>query len=332
MTAWDELLDEFRALGGTADNIRLGQGEYGRGLFPIDPTKPIAIHIPDNLLVAVDDMVMENGAPCVGPAAKANAREKAWLDRYQREFAWGGGGADEIRKIFEMAGQFPDELRHKLLTQYRCGQWFKEPSDDLIANRFFNARKIDYGGRATVMPIVEMANHGSGGHYNLTGGVGLKGSFSGEIVAEYCQYDSFDYFLGWGFATQRPPAFSVALTGKIDSTPLQIDQMFEGVEAPPEVWIPKIEKTPDKVKLPFLLIGHRGFPRIPKGIFYKSMRAAGFQGVEEAFDLVHHANRLHFVNLLIALDGIDLPMARTLRAMAHYQLSAMSFCFGVREI
>ena len=332
MTAWDELLDEFRALGGTADNIRLGQGEYGRGLFPIDPAKPVAIHIPESLLVAVDDMVMKNGAPGVGPNAKVSERAKAWLDRYQREFAWGGGGADEIRKIFEMAGQLPEEMRNKLLTQFRCGLWFKEPSDELIANRFFNARTIDYGGRATVMPIVEMANHGSGGGYNLTAGVGLKGMFSGEIVAEYAQYDSYDYFLGWGFTTQRPLAFSVSLTGKIDSTLMEIDQMFDGTEAPPKVWIPKVDRTADKVKLPFLLIGHRNFPRVPKGIFYKTMRGAGFKGVEEAFDLIHHVNRLHFINLLIELDGIDLPMARTLRAMAHYQLRAMSFCYGVRAV
>lgn len=332
MTAWDELLDEFRALGGTADNIRLGQGEYGRGLFPIDPAVPIAIHIPDTLLVAMDDMVMENGAPCVGPNARVSERAKVWLDRYQREFAWGGGGADEIRKIFEMAGQFPKDFRNKLLTQYRCGSWFKEPSDELIATQFFNARTIDYGGRAVVMPIVEMANHGSAGTYDLTSGIGLKGSFSGEIVVEYGRYDSYDYFLGWGFATQRPLAFSTALIGKIDLTSLEINRMFEGTGAPPQVWIPRIEKTAAAAKLPFLLIGHRGSPRIPKGIFYKSMRAAGFKGFEEAFDHVHHLNRLHFVNLLIDLDGIDLPMARTIRAMAHYQLRAMSFCFGVREV
>ena len=332
MTAWDDLLDEFRALGGTADNVRLGQGEFGRGLFPIDPTRPVAINVPDNLLVAIDDMVLENGVPCVGPNAKVNEREKAWLDRYQKEFAWGAGGADEIRKIFEMAGQLPEELRNKLLTQYRCGLWFKTPTDELIKERYFNARKIDYRGRAVVMPLVEMANHGSGGAYDLSSGVGLKGSFSGEIVAEYSQYDSYDYFLAWGFATQRPVAFSIALSGNIDSTPLDIDQMFEGTEPPPRMWIPKVYKTADKIKLPFLLIGHRNSPRIPKGIFYRLMRQAGFAGFEEAFDLIHHMNRLHFISLLIALDGIDLPIARTVRAMAHYQLRAMSFCYGVREL
>ena len=79
MTAWEELLDEFRALGGTADNVRLGYGEYGRGLFPVDPAKPVAVRIPDNLLVPAEDMIFTGGALRVGPKAKTGERERAWL-------------------------------------------------------------------------------------------------------------------------------------------------------------------------------------------------------------------------------------------------------------
>jgi hypothetical protein len=62
------------------------------------------------------------------------------------------------------------------------------------------------------------------------------------------------------------------------------------------------------------------------------MREAGYVDFVEAFDLIHHTNRLHFINLLLKLEGIDLPIARTLRTMASYHLRAMSFCYGVREI
>jgi hypothetical protein len=333
LTAWDELLDEFRVLGGTADNIRLGHGEFGRGLFPVDPALPVAVHVPGNLLVAVKDMVFTGGVPHVGPNAKTGEREKAWLDLYQREFAWGGGGGDEIRRTFEMAGALPAELRHQLLTEYRCGVWFKEPTDELIANQFFGARSITYREGSVVMPLVEMANHGSGANYDTSNGIALRGTFSDEVLVEYSLLDSFDFFLSWGFATQRPVAFSVALSGKIDSTPLTIGQKFMGMPTKSErEWIPKMEANADTVTLPFLMIGNRQFPRLPKGIFYRLMRDAGFGGFEETFDLVHHLNRLHFINLLQKLEGIDLPIGRTLRAMAHCQLRAMSFCFGVREI
>jgi hypothetical protein len=332
LTAWDELIDEFRALGGTADNIRLGQGDYGRGLFPIDPTKPVAIRAPENLLVNVGDIVFENGAPRIGPDAKVSSRERAWLDIYLKEFGWDGGGADEIRKIFEAAGQLSPELRNKLLTEYGCGVWFSDPSDELIEKRFIHARSIDYAGRAAVMPVVEMANHGAGERFESVGGMSLKGVFSGEVLAEYSPQDAHSYFHNWGFATKRPVAFSVALAGKIDSTTLEIDQQFEETKkAIPQMWVPKIEKSAEKVALQFLLIGNRRFPRVPKGIFYQMMRDAGYQDVEEAFDVLHHLNRLFFLNLLSELNDIDLPMAHTVRSMALHQLNAMSYCFGVRE-
>ena len=173
-------------------------------------------------------MIVTSGTPRVGPNAKTGEREKAWLDRYQEEFAWGGGGVGEIRKIFEMAATLPGELRQMLLTQYCCGLWFKDPTEQLIAERFFNARSIDYRGCPVVMPLIEMANHGAGAHYDTSNGIALRGSFPGEIVVEYSQFDSLDFFLTWGFATQRPLAFSITLQGKIDSTPLNIDQRFGG--------------------------------------------------------------------------------------------------------
>lgn len=50
----DGILDDFRALGGTASNIRLGEGRFGRGLIPTDPNLPVRIHVPENLLVVED--------------------------------------------------------------------------------------------------------------------------------------------------------------------------------------------------------------------------------------------------------------------------------------
>jgi len=43
---WNEMLEEFRALGGVAENICLKEGQYGRGLFPREPSKPIQVQIP----------------------------------------------------------------------------------------------------------------------------------------------------------------------------------------------------------------------------------------------------------------------------------------------
>jgi hypothetical protein len=332
LSAWDDLLDEFRALGGTADNIRLGHGEFGRGLFPVDPAKPVVIDIPENLLVATADMILGNGAPRVGPGAKTGEREKAWLNRYQEDVAWGNGEAGGIRQMFDMAAALPGDLRHQLLTEHQCGTWFQEPTEQMILQRYFESRHIPYKGNDVVMPLIELINHGDGESYQSTDTVRFTGTFPGEIFAKYWDGDALGFFQTWGIVTPRPLAFSVLLSGNIQSTPLLVQRNYVGPAHSELDWIPKMERRPGRVTLPFVMIGNERFPRLAKGIFYRLMRSAGFSGFEERFDLIQHANRLHFLNLLKAVEKIDLPMARMLQTMAHCQLRAMSFCVGVREI
>ena len=66
---WNDMLNEFRALGGVAENIRIGHGPFGRGLFPIDPKKPVSISIPESLLViggGYNSGILATGAIAVG--------------------------------------------------------------------------------------------------------------------------------------------------------------------------------------------------------------------------------------------------------------------------
>ncbi len=48
---WDEPVEEFRAIGGVADNVRLGIGPRGRRLFVVDPGKPASLRKYDGRLV-----------------------------------------------------------------------------------------------------------------------------------------------------------------------------------------------------------------------------------------------------------------------------------------
>jgi len=332
VTPWDDLLHEFRALGGTADNIRLGEGEYGRGLFPVIPSLPVALHIPENLLIPVEDMVFIDGKLRVGPKSGASARERAWLDRYQELLGWSGGGADSIRQMYDQAAALPSELRSRLATEPFCAPLLAEPTDRLILTRYMTARSLTYEDKSVVIPLVELANHRDGVRYLCKDGVGLHGQFPGEILVQYSDHDSLDYFLTWGFASPRPVAFSVMMSGQIDTTPMQIQSGFAGRPASPRDWIPQMEKSAAGGSLSFVMLGNEKFPRLAKGIFYKLMRDAGYSGYEECFDLIQHHNRLHALALIKVLDGVDLPLARTLRAVAQHRLHAMSFCFGVREI
>jgi hypothetical protein len=329
---WDELLAELRALGGTAENVCLRHGPLGRGLFAIDPAKPICLHVPKTLLIPGEDMVLENGALRVATGTDIGSRERAFLNRYQDVLGWDGDGRAEIERVFELAEQLPQELRHDLLVEHRCGPWFEEPAVESVRSLYLGSRCISFAGRTVVMPFIELANHGHATEYAYRDGLALEGIFPGEILVNYSPLDPYGFFLGWGFAAEEPGALSIDLVGNIGTAHLHIERTFKSSQQVKRPWFPDLSLRHDEPVLDFLIIGDRRYPRLAKGIFYRLMREAGFSGVEEAFDMIHHVNQLHFLELLKALDGLDQPMARILRKMARHQLSSMSFCYGVRAI
>lgn len=333
MNAFDDMLDEFRALGGTADNVGIGQGALGRGLFAADPAKPVVIRVPENLLLDAGDVAFEQGRLRAGPTSKLGAREKSFLESYYERFSWGDEGRAEIARIFEQAAALPPDLRHALHAVHRCGDWFLDATDALVQDRFLHSRSVTYKGRVVMMPVVELANHGAGPDFGVSDGVTIGGVFPGEVLIRYSDTDAFGVFLNWGFASPQSVALSIRLAGAVEQTRLKIGRDMDRFTVAERTKIPVLAPGGDGMPvLSFLMIGHRQFPRFPRGIFYKVMRQAGFAGVEESFDTIHHANRMHFLDLLLALEGVEAPIAHTLRRMALYQLQDMSFCIGARDI
>ena len=79
---WDALLCDFQALGGIAENIALGLGSFGRGLFPRDASKPFLLRLPDNLLFPVQDVEFANDQLRVRDTAGIGKPERDFFARY----------------------------------------------------------------------------------------------------------------------------------------------------------------------------------------------------------------------------------------------------------
>ncbi len=334
--AWEEMLAEFRALGGTADNICLRNGRYGRGVFPVDPAKPIAIHIPESLLIDTSDALFENGKFRVGPNSKAGFRETVLLEHYENFFSWGGGGRAETEGIFADAQELPRDLRHVLKSDFHFGDWFDDPTDALVQSQFVETRCISYKGRTVIMPLLELINHDPqsavGHHSDTQNGLAINGIFPGEVLVRYSDTDAFGAFVSWGFASEQPQAFSISLRGDPGKNPIQVGRDITSLSQKTQFWIPKVTLDNNQTKLQFLMIGNHKYPRLCKGIFYKLMREAAVPDFEEAFDKIRHANMSFATNLLSEIETVQGPMAQTLRRVARYQLQAMSWCIGVRAI
>jgi len=325
---WDDMLAEFRALGGTAENICLRQGLFGRGLFPVDPSQPIKLRVPDSLLVDHRYVQFYNDAFRLADDAPIGQRERAFLEAYEREFSW-PAGRREIEGIFEVMQQASPELRELLKNGYYCYRWVAEPTPEVIQKRFLESRVIRYKGTDVIMPIVELANHGHATQYQTDDGVGLGGQFSGEILVRYQLCDPLQVFGKWGFAS-GDEAFALSVHLKVEQARILIGR--GDVSSPPESkpFCPEIATVDERLKLSYLLLGHKQRPALARGIFTRMMRDRGRlrDEADSIFDTILHANRMHMLQLFAASEKAPQRLGNVLRKVARFQLEAMSHSIG----
>ena len=326
---WKEMLDEFRAIGGTAENLELRQGRFGRGLFPRDISKPVRLHIPESLLIDVEHLVFENNVVRVGSAAQIDARARAFLEAYERDFSW-GVSRHETEKLLQMVHDAPPEIRELLKTPFGAERWTRGVAPKTVAEQYFGSRAIHYKGRAVVMPIVELANHGHGAQYEVGNGIGLSGRFSGEILVRYGVRDPLDVFTTWGFASAEE-LFALSLPMELAKARIIIRRQ-EIRESNANPFVPDVTVRNNLITLSHMLLGHKKFPRLARGLFYKTMLDAGLENPGELFEFIQHTSRMQWYRLLAASESCAEPLGGLLRQVARYQLECMSHSIGARKI
>ena len=97
---WDFLLSEFRRLGGIADNVCQKEGEYGRGIFSVNPSQRARIFTPSKLLIKKDDIYLEDNKLRIKKDKEYNQEIRDFFNFYQDNFSWGSSGK-ETTELFE---------------------------------------------------------------------------------------------------------------------------------------------------------------------------------------------------------------------------------------
>jgi hypothetical protein len=327
------MLEEFRVLGGTADNVSLKAGRYGRGLFPVDPSKPVKLHIPDTLLLDPKYVSIVNGNFSVDTGAPIGRREKSFLENYERDFSW-GATHHETEGLLQMFYAAPAELRELLSKSFDLDPWLGGPTAEAVFHRFFTSRLVHYKDRAVIMPIVELANHGSAPGYELDDGVGLSGRFEDEVLVRYNQLDPLQVFQHWGFVSTIESfgwslSFGISLESKqLDLRIRRNDLNFEEGRDP---FYPQVQKDGEQTVLSKMLLGHKAYPGVPRGIFYRVCSEAGVDDAAELFDRIQHVNRTQFLCLARLSETAAPRLGRLLRNLAYAQLELLSNSFGARD-
>jgi hypothetical protein len=230
-----------------------------------------------------------------------------------------------------MMNELPEAMQEMLTKQLGLGSFFQPPSPRLTATMFIASRAITAsGGRRVIMPIIELANHGPGTQYDTQWGVSLHGQFDGEVLVRYTlPADPYDLFTHWMFAPQEPMGFSLKMNLTVGGKEIWIDREFNEEEAP---WVPKISVEGNRISLAYVLLGHRQFPRIPRGAFQRTMSDAGVEKSAEIFEIIQHVNRERFLDLLDGLEALNSQAVQPLRTLARNQLRALSCYYGLRPV
>jgi hypothetical protein len=327
---WDEMIAEFRALGGTADNIVHASGPLGRGIFPIDRNKPIRLRVPENLLVSESDIQFVEGRIGIKDSAAIGQPEREFFEKYQHAFSWGIARPECAAHVAGMKSLPPDAAA-ELSVPDGLGRQFEE-GEDPVGQWYLQSRCIQAKDKLCVMPVMELVNHGiAAPGYNTENGVSIEGQFSDEVLVRYYAGDPFAIFMTFGFASPERRAFSLPATRE-GSRKLIIGRNINFKSKRGSFSVPEFKIEDDKVMLSCMMIGNIGASRLSKAIFVSIMKEAGVPNAEEEFDIILRDNHLKFLRLLGLVEPVQGELGRTLRTMIRYQLEAMSHCAGIREL
>lgn len=333
--SWSEMLCEFRALGGIADNIERRMGIHGMGLFPVEKEKPVEIRVPAALLVPVKWITADDDELVISSESGIDVRVREFFTRYQRNFSWGRDGRKDALAWQSRFCALPENVR-LFLRQNIYGALPSDASDgNYPVKRYFESRCINYCGQKVVMPLMELVNHSSTAPgYDLADGVGLKGRFGDEIYVGYGDSDPVTRYFSYGIVNPEQCAFSMPAIFRLPQIKLRVERAFSRRQGPTGVAnvLPTVERISDEVRISFLLLGNTARPGLPRAIFRRIFPNLSADQVDEVFQITYGENLKLLTSLLGLLDACTDSMSCDLRKVVRLQFGVMASSYGVRNL
>lgn len=335
--SWDRMIEDFRELGGIADNIVQRVGAYGNGIFPINPQAPVNIEVPDVLLIDADQLILRGDDLIINPDLRVDSKVREFYEKYQKHFSWGGDGRRFVETFELDLKTLPSALLERLqefkilnIEKRHEGEW-----GDVLRRCFLQSRKISYNNRKVVMPIIELINHGAKSQaYSIKQeSIGFSGFFSGELTVNYSPTsDSLARFINYGFANQEPQAFSFGLSMNLsDGTTLSVGNNAARIVNKNGFPVPEMSHEGKERRLAHLRLGMYGNPRIPRALLRMALPDFQVSLVDEIFDRIRNVNQVELCRLLELANEVDTTIGKTFRQAIIYQLNALTYCYGVRS-
>ena len=331
--SWEFALQVFRSLGGTANNIARKDGPLGRGIAPADAGKPVLLRAPPNLIFPISDVEFVGGRWKIKDSAKVGNAERTFFENYYEGISWGGGGRAMSADFIAGLDALPADVKDLLVAKFAL-EGLLEGGDERAEQWFLRSKLFGWRGVAALAPVLELANHNPvAAPYGEENGLTIGGKFADEVLVLRSKTGPFGAFLRFGLAGPARIAFSLPMEFKTEAgCDITIGQNINMNSTLGSVPVPEFEQNGPAVRFSCLMIGHSGFPRLSRGVFYRVVKDAGETNPEQVFDNILHRNRLSFLKLLETLEPFEGGLVPELRKVVRHQLEAMSWCIGARTV
>jgi hypothetical protein len=334
--SWEGLIEEFRALGGVAENVRLGYGSRGRGIFAADPNEPARLHAPEDLLVPLDDIVLAGGRIFVKSGSQISSKVQGFFERYEAEFGW-GPGQEESRRSQQTWSEVPRDVV-EVISQMGAlenpGARFCAPSDESCLAAFLEARRFTYKRRQYIAPLIDLVNHcGEANGYVIQAGIGVAGRFEDEMLVCYNRADAWGHALGYGFYEPSALTHSLNVTVTVNGKQLSIARDVNAAQSLDGISFPELRVNEEGLHISHALLGNATAPDLPRGIFRSIVRGhLSDVQADQVFDSIAYFNRLKFIGVLRVLRAHTGLLVEMLYDAALAQLEGLSSCIGARAL
>jgi hypothetical protein len=323
---WEKTLQRFCALGGTIENVKLGEGALGRGIFPKDNSQPIKMVIPNHLLCRNNWLQIDaQGKVALSSDCDWNNEIKSFYLDYQHDYGIGSLLMKELMQEQTEIYSLPVTIKNMLMNYGIDKSLFDEPSPQVCLDRYKNSRRIIVKDKLMLMPLIELVNHDEKNikSFDRVPNLGISGKFKDEVLVNYGLVgDAALMFEGYGFSVPKPYTFSGALGINLGSKVINIARFVTLYKTIEKTNVPRLKVEGDNIHLSCLVIGSVNDKSSPKKVFIKLMHSVGMPATvaSDVFDAIVEQNKNFFLLLLEELNPLGGAVAEGLRMMAKNQL------------
>ncbi|WP_269623713.1 hypothetical protein [Prochlorococcus marinus] len=324
---WDILLSEFRRLGGIADNICQKEGEYGRGIFSVNPILRARIFTPSKLLIKKDDIYLEDNKLRIKKDKDYNQEIRNFFNFYQDNFSWGSGGK-ETTELFEKGLSLFNSNLKTLIKKYtliNLEERHKGIWDNVIKNQFLNARAVNFKNSLVIAPIWDLVNHKVRSMPFIITEEGISTpnypATNSEIRYSYNNISPIKRFFSYGFFSEESIVFSIPFSINIENIGIHISCKGMGLSNDSM----KIERSGDNIILEGLPIADVNHPRLPYNYFDEIIRRIDHMNIPQDFLLKIFELNISIRNQIIYESQlINNEVSKELTKVMNYEINLIS--------